>query len=523
MKSLKGYPGNDRADHTDLNLMSVSLQHRTKTQQIGMNEKQVLSCKSQRTVGVDKFTMQFFNATFDVSMDITVANFQTLMNTELAAFGSYVVSVTGATNLCQASPAYLNVILFTTPTGATLPLLKAVNVIGAEAEVFISPSIDAVDSRSIVASKDGYYSIIYTPTIAGSYDLAVQIGLADVSNDLVNGILVTPALEYAATSTHNISQVNREGVREYFVVQLRDEFGNELISPLSETSELMVSMVGKSAQCQSDANSSDDVQIPIEVLYREPYTDGIYTMQYDPTFAGSYDISVKLATRGGLLATYYKDANHSSPVLASLGNLHDGAYHKPYWCDGLQVGNFSTAWTFAPGGITFCDQTIKNCGCDSTRLDTSLDFNWKTGTPLPFDEPYSGKFPNDFFSVKWEGFVTSPMTGMYTITLKADYGVQMWVNGVQRVNAVPMSQESVSFTVNFAAYERNSIIISYYHNTDDAFFSATWGGPGVVAGTVLDGQHLSYAREIVNSPITVEVYPGDVDASTSSASGSGLT
>ena len=74
----------------------------------------------------------------------------------------------------------------------------------------------------------------------------------------------------------------------------------------------------------------------------------------------------------------------------------------PYrWISGyVHNGNFSTEWTFGP--VTFCDKTLGECGCDSTRLDNSLDFNWGAATPLPYDEPYSGKFPNDFFSELFE-------------------------------------------------------------------------------------------------------------------------
>jgi hypothetical protein len=135
---------------------------------------------------------------------------------------------------------------------------------------------------------------------------------------------------------------------------------------------------------------------------------------------------------------------------------------------------------------------------------------------------YSGKFPNDFFSVQWSGYLTAPMTGTYTITLTADYGVRLWVNGVQGIDQVPMTAESVSYSVELVAGQNNDIVISYFHQTDEANFVATWTGPGVPAGTVLDGNYLSYARHIINSPVTVEVYPGDVDASTSSASGDGL-
>jgi len=236
----------------------------------------------------------------------------------------------------------------------------------------VVPKIQVVDSMNVVPNTPGFYTIVYTPTVAGNYDINVKINGADLSTDLTAGIFVTPALEYAATSTHNISQVNVEGIREYFTVQLRDRFGNSLTGPLADTSSLRISMIGLADICQGDNGTTLAAEIELNILDSQPYTDGIYTMFYDPTIAGSYDITVQLLTRGGLLATYFK-SNLSNPVLASLGNLHDGSYHNPYWCAGLNNGNFSSAWTFGP--VTFCDQTIQNCGCDSTRLDSVLSFN----------------------------------------------------------------------------------------------------------------------------------------------------
>jgi hypothetical protein len=352
----------------------------------------------------------------DIGTGITVNEFRTLINHGFIGWSNYTVDVIGeSANLCASTTASKNTIYFNDTWGAGLPMAQILHSVG-DVDVYVGPDIDAVDTTYEVWESDGLYTIQYTPTIAGSYDIAVMIDSTDVSNDLVDGVLVTPALEYAPSSTHNISQVNREGETEYFTVQLRDRFGNELDGPLATTSEFMVTMEGTVAQCQLDSgNDTTATSIPVSVLDREPYTDGVYTFIYDPTTAGSYELSVKVLTRGGLLATYYKDANHSNPVLASLGHLHDGIYHDPYWCDGLVDGNFSTSWTFGP--VTSCDPTIADCGCDSTRLDESLSFDWGSGTPLPYDEPYSGKFPNDFFSVKWEGYITAPMTGTYTITV----------------------------------------------------------------------------------------------------------
>ena len=139
--------------------------------------------------------------------------------------------------------------------------------------------------------------------------------------------------------------------------------------------------------------------VAITPLDHTPYSDGIYPFTYTPTVAGSYVLDIQLLTRGGLLATYYKGANLTYPVLASRGNFHDPSlYHTPYWCDGLEVGNWSSSWTFLnplAGHIPFCDMTLagQGCGCDSTRLDKTLSFVWGDQSPLPYDDLYSGDLP----------------------------------------------------------------------------------------------------------------------------------
>jgi len=67
------------------------------------------------------------------------------------------------------------------------------------------------------------------------------------------------------------------------------------------------------------------------------------------------------------------------------------------------------------------------------------------------------------------------------------------------------------------------ISVFYTHESGSAFFEIAWSGPGVPANTVLSGDNLFFKRHIINSPFEVNIFPGVVEASTSSASGSGLS
>ena len=341
--------------------------------------------------------------------------------------------------ICGYNGTYVSTLItFLRPRGASLPLIEVVNYNPVNVTAYVSPVVDGVDSvMADPSGQPGLYTVLYTPTVAGAYNLQVpfpsfpptplrpsflpifspsirdinhnssftilalqvQMGSVSVANDLVDAVVVMPSQEYAPTSTHNASQVVTQGTPEYFTVQMRDMFGNALTSPMASDSSLVVTMTGVPASCGidvADPSLSSPSIVTVTTIDNTPYSDGTYPFTYTPTVAGSYVLDIQLLTRGGLLGTYYKGANLTYPVLASRGNFHDPTqYHTPYWCDGMEVGNWSSSWTFLNphAGIPFCDLSLAShgCGCDSTRLDQTLSFAWGDVSPLPFDDPYTGE------------------------------------------------------------------------------------------------------------------------------------
>ena len=73
-------------------------------------------------------------------------------------------------------------------------------------------------------------------------------------------------------------------------------------------------------------------------------------------------------------ATYFANADLSRPVLGNGEHLRF-PYHEPAWC---------------ASGSYF--------GCDSTRLDASVDFEWGSDSPLWGGLSLEEKaFPGDYF------------------------------------------------------------------------------------------------------------------------------
>jgi hypothetical protein len=367
-----GYGGNDRLNHDDLPSISLTLHDRSDDSVIiGMNSIQILQC----TLPVDPspighFTLQFLNLSLQVQQTTSVATLQSDLNSLLGGRSSVILN--GGLYVCSDTTASTELFV-SSPSGRGLPLWTVIDSSSMSATVF--PSVQPVDDATIVEDHLGLYSITYTPTRAGVFDIFVQINGNDVATDLTAGIKVAPAVEYAATSTHNVSQVNIEGVREYFAIQLRDRFGNELSGPLDPLSSLVIQLNGRSDGCEI----SQTVVIPVVSSTALPVTNGVYNFWYNPTIAGNYLLSAGLITRGGLKGTYFRRKDLTDPLLPSHSHLYDDYFHNPGWCDGLKSDAFSPFWTF--GTVVFCDGGLSGCGCDSTKLDRMLYFDWGNDSP----------------------------------------------------------------------------------------------------------------------------------------------
>jgi hypothetical protein len=286
--SLKGYGGNNRLNYDDYNLISVQLQGRTTTAMIGMNSIQALYCQKTSLTN-SHFAMQFLNVTVQVDASWTVTALQQALSSAFLEVNSnfMITTVSNSSNyICGDFNESITYISFIQPTGIALPIIQVIQEINVQASVY--PFIQPIDSFTIVSGTLGLYQINYTPTVSDIYDIFVRIDGVDISNDLTAGIEVIPTLEYSATSTHNASHVSVEGIREYLTVQLRDRFGNNLISSLSENSKFLLNLEGTSDNCQSDSISGIiNSSIPLTVLQLEPYNDGVYTIHYDPSITGT--------------------------------------------------------------------------------------------------------------------------------------------------------------------------------------------------------------------------------------------
>ena len=111
--------------------------------------------------------------------------------------------------------------------------------------------------------------------------------------------------------------------------------------------------------------------------------------------------------------------------------------------------------------IDFTDSTI-------TRIDSTVDFDWGSGSPDPAIAP-------DTFSVRWTGQIESRFSETYTFRTTADDGVRLWVNDQLIINnLVEQSPTSNEGSISLVAGEKTDIRLEYYENSGNALAELSW-------------------------------------------------
>ena len=108
-----------------------------------------------------------------------------------------------------------------------------------------------------------------------------------------------------------------------------------------------------------------------------------------------------------------------------------------------------------------------------TRTDADLQFNWNMTSPAP-------GLPRTNFSVRWTGKLVAPKTGQYALSLTADDGCRLFLDGKPLVNHWAdgaASPQTVS--VALVAGHAYDLRVEYYQNSGDAVAYLNWIVPGM--------------------------------------------
>jgi len=105
------------------------------------------------------------------------------------------------------------------------------------------------------------------------------------------------------------------------------------------------------------------------------------------------------------------------------------------------------------------------------RVDEFIQFDWGTGSP-------ASSIPLDNFSARWTGKLVPDKTGTYSLTVKADDGVRLYVNGKICIDSWDYSKpETDAFKINMKAGEQYDIKIEYFEQEGESSVKFLWAPP----------------------------------------------
>ena len=92
----------------------------------------------------------------------------------------------------------------------------------------------------------------------------------------------------------------------------------------------------------------------------------------------------------------------------------------------------------------------------------------------------------DSFSVRWEGDVVPPITGLYSFTVTSDDGVRLWVNNVLVIDRwIHQSATEYSALVSLTQGQNVSIKMEYYEGDGRAFAKLFWTIPSQTSQAIV--------------------------------------
>jgi len=319
---------------------------------------------------------------------------------------------------------------------------------------------------TVVDATDGTYTVGYTPTAQGAYDIKVYLGSSEKSATL----LVEPGATCAATSviTGGALTIATAGYSATFTIQAKDSWKNVRTV---DGSEFFVQVTGPGTEKHRNpmryiGSYSEDP------LATSPSTNlGRYTVAYRSTQSGTFSLDVKMASENGLLGVYYRDAEFSNAVYEAA---------------------------------------------------SKVDFNWGSTTPA-----VDALGVLDGFSVAFTGYVKPQYTDTYTFTTKvagADERVKLWVDDqwiIDQWNSLSSTEPSGTLFV--AANALYDIKVQYKDVTDTAEIHLFWESATQGTQVVPTDRLFASATAVEGSPFMATVFPSLTSGTVSTAVGEGLS
>ncbi len=110
-------------------------------------------------------------------------------------------------------------------------------------------------------------------------------------------------------------------------------------------------------------------------------------------------------------------------------------------------------------------------GTKVTRLDSTVNFDWGEGRPMP-------QLSADSFSVQWNGLIEPQFSETYTFYTLSDDGVRLWIDGVMVIdNYTDHAPTEDSYTTTLEAGRKYSVRLDYFEDGIGAVMKLMWSSP----------------------------------------------
>lgn len=107
-------------------------------------------------------------------------------------------------------------------------------------------------------------------------------------------------------------------------------------------------------------------------------------------------------------------------------------------------------------------------GASVARIDPRLNFNWGPSSPTP-------SLGADTWTTRWTGWIQPQFSEDYTLTLRTDDGVRLYLNNVKVIDAlVARSATDSTYTLKATAGQKIPITIEYLESGGDASCRFFW-------------------------------------------------
>lgn len=139
-----------------------------------------------------------------------------------------------------------------------------------------------------------------------------------------------------------------------------------------------------------------------------------------------------------------------------------------------------------------------------SRIDPTVDFDWHGGSPnLEF-------LGEDFWLVRWEGYVETLFPGIYNFHVFADDGVRLWVAGVPVIDQwVPQAPTEATGSINLLGSTLYPIRLEYFEEGGGAVCKLLWSSTrlekSIIPKSQLYPERPTIASTVEDLP--VKVYP----------------